>query len=49
VFTALLAVLAVPGVILLIPKFLVLNQLGMYDTYPGWSSRCWSTPRASSS
>ena len=35
VFTALLAVLAVPGVILLIPKFLVLNQLGMYDTYPG--------------
>jgi multiple sugar transport system permease protein len=35
VFTALLAVLAVPGVILLIPKFLVLNQLGMYDSYPG--------------
>ena len=35
VFTTLLAVLAVPGVILLIPKFLVLNQLGMYDTYPG--------------
>jgi multiple sugar transport system permease protein len=34
VFTSLLAVLAVPGVILLIPKFLVLNQLGMYDTYP---------------
>ena len=34
VFTAVLAVLAVPGVILLIPKFLVLNQLGMYDTYP---------------
>jgi multiple sugar transport system permease protein len=33
VFTAILAVLAVPGVILLIPKFLVLNQLQMYDTY----------------
>ena len=33
VFTAILAVMAVPGVILLIPKFLVLNQLGMYDTY----------------
>ena len=32
VFTAILAVMAVPGVILLIPKFLVLNQLGMYDT-----------------
>jgi len=34
VFTALLAVMAVPGVILLIPKFLVLNYLGIYDTYP---------------
>jgi multiple sugar transport system permease protein len=34
VFTALLAVMAVPGVVLLIPKFLVLNYLGMYDTYP---------------
>ncbi|GAA1652092.1 carbohydrate ABC transporter permease [Catellatospora bangladeshensis] len=28
-----LAVMAVPGVVLLIPKFLVLNQLGLYDTY----------------
>jgi multiple sugar transport system permease protein len=34
VFTAILAVLAVPGVILLIPKFLVLNSIGIYDTYP---------------
>ncbi len=34
VFTAILAVLAVPGVILLIPKFLVLNTLGIYNTYP---------------
>jgi len=34
VFSAVLAVLAVPGIILLIPKFLVLNQLGIYDTYP---------------
>jgi multiple sugar transport system permease protein len=33
VFGALIAVMAVPGVVLLIPKFLVLNQLGMYDTY----------------
>jgi multiple sugar transport system permease protein len=33
VFTALLAVMAVPGVVLLIPKFLVLNDLGIYDTY----------------
>jgi multiple sugar transport system permease protein len=33
VFAAILAVMAVPGVVLLIPKFLVLNQLGIYDTY----------------
>jgi len=33
-FTALLAVMAVPGIVLLIPKFLVLNYLGMYNTYP---------------
>ncbi|MDX6257691.1 MAG: multiple sugar transport system permease protein [Frankiales bacterium] len=34
VFGAILAVLAVPGVVLLIPKFLVLNRLGIYDSYP---------------
>ena len=34
IFTAILAVMAVPGVILLIPKFLVLNYIGIYDTYP---------------
>ncbi|WP_229404129.1 carbohydrate ABC transporter permease [Micromonospora sp. NBRC 110038] len=34
-FAAVVAVLAVPGVVLLIPKFLVLNQLGMYDSYAG--------------
>ena len=33
VFTGILAVLAVPGVVLLIPRFLVLNYLGMYNTY----------------
>jgi multiple sugar transport system permease protein len=32
-FAGVIAVLAVPGVVLLIPKFLVLNQLGIYDTY----------------
>jgi len=31
-FTAVLAVMAVPGVVLLIPKFLVLNYLGIYNT-----------------
>lgn len=35
VFLALLAVMSVPGVILLIPKFLVINQLGIYDSYAG--------------
>ncbi|BEP15589.1 carbohydrate ABC transporter permease [Acidothermaceae bacterium B102] len=34
VFGAILAVMAVPGVVLLIPKFLVLNKIGIYDTYP---------------
>jgi multiple sugar transport system permease protein len=34
-FSAVLAVMAVPGVVLLIPKFLVLNQLGLYDAYSG--------------
>jgi multiple sugar transport system permease protein len=32
-FTGLLAVMAVPGIVLLIPKFLVLNDLGIYNTY----------------
>lgn len=32
-FAAIIAVMAVPGVVLFIPKFLVLNQLGMYDSY----------------
>ncbi|MFH5880206.1 carbohydrate ABC transporter permease [Arthrobacter sp. NA-172] len=35
VFAILIGVMAVPGVVLLIPKFLVLNQLGMYDSYSG--------------
>ena len=33
VFGAVLAVMAVPGVALLIPKFLMVNYLGIYDTY----------------
>jgi multiple sugar transport system permease protein len=32
-FAGVIAVMAVPGVVLMIPKFLVLNQLGIYDTY----------------
>lgn len=34
VFTGVLAVMAVPGVVLLIPKFLMLNYLGLYNTFP---------------
>ncbi|SDQ91798.1 carbohydrate ABC transporter permease [Thermostaphylospora chromogena] len=33
VFATVIAVLAVPGVVLLIPKFLVLNQFGIYNSY----------------
>jgi multiple sugar transport system permease protein len=35
VFAALIAIMAVPGVALLIPRFLVLRNIGLYDTYPG--------------
>jgi len=35
VFTALISIMAVPGVVLLIPKFLVIKELGIYDSYPG--------------
>lgn len=35
VFAALLAVMSVPGVALLIPKFLMVNYVGIYDTYAG--------------
>lgn len=35
VFALLVAVMAVPGVVLLIPKFLVVKQLGIYDTFAG--------------
>lgn len=35
IFAAVVAVMAVPTVVLLIPKFLVINQLGIYDSYAG--------------
>jgi len=35
VFALIVAVMAVPTVVLLIPKFLVINQLGMYNSYTG--------------
>ena len=35
VFATVVAVMAVPGVVLFIPKFLVLNQLGIYNSYTG--------------
>jgi multiple sugar transport system permease protein len=34
-FVTIVAVMAVPGVVLLIPKFLIIRQLGIYDTYYG--------------
>lgn len=35
IFALVVGVMAVPGVVLLIPKFLVLNQIGLYDSYAG--------------
>jgi multiple sugar transport system permease protein len=35
IFAGLIAVMAVPSVVLLIPKFLVINELGIYDSYAG--------------
>lgn len=35
VFASLVAVMSVPAVVLLIPKFLVVNYLGIYDSYAG--------------
>jgi multiple sugar transport system permease protein len=35
VFALVVAVMAVPTVVLLIPKFLVINTLGIYDSYTG--------------
>jgi multiple sugar transport system permease protein len=35
IFAGLVAVMSVPNVVLLIPKFLVLNTLSLYDSYPG--------------
>ena len=34
-FLFFIGVLAVPGVVLLIPRFLILQQLGLYDSYAG--------------
>ena len=35
IFSTLIAIMAVPNVVLLIPRFLILKQFGMYDTYAG--------------
>lgn len=35
VFAAVVAVMAVPGVVLLIPRFLMLKELGLYDSFGG--------------
>lgn len=35
VFAMLIAVMSVPGVVLLIPKFLVIKEIGIYDSYAG--------------
>jgi multiple sugar transport system permease protein len=35
VFAGLIAIMSVPSVVLLIPKFLVLNSIGLYNSYAG--------------
>ena len=35
IFAGVVAVMAVPAVVLLIPRFLILKQLGLYDSYAG--------------
>ncbi len=35
IFALVVAVMAVPSVVLLIPRFLILKELGLYDTYAG--------------
>jgi multiple sugar transport system permease protein len=35
VFAAILAIMSVPNVVLLIPRFLILKELGMFNTYAG--------------
>jgi multiple sugar transport system permease protein len=35
IFAGLIAIMAVPSVVLLIPKFLVLNSIGLYNSYAG--------------
>ncbi len=35
VFAVFIAVMSVPGVVLLIPRFLILKQLGLYDSFAG--------------
>lgn len=35
IYAGLIAVMAVPGVVLLIPKFLVIKEFGIYDSYLG--------------
>ncbi|MCL1899372.1 MAG: carbohydrate ABC transporter permease [Promicromonosporaceae bacterium] len=35
VFSFIVGIMAVPGVVLLIPRFLVINQVGIYDTFAG--------------
>ncbi len=35
VFLAILGTMMIPGIVMLIPMFIILKQLGMIDTYPG--------------
>jgi multiple sugar transport system permease protein len=38
IFSALLALLAIPAILLLVPRYLLINAVGLTDTYPGLMS-----------
>ena len=49
VFGLFIAVMTVPSVVLMIPRFLLIKELGMFDTYFGMILPCSWTRRESSS
>ncbi len=49
VFGLFIAVMTVPSLVLMIPRFLLIKELGMFDTYFGMILPCSWTRRESSS
>ncbi len=47
-FVVVLATLMIPFQVRVIPLYVLACDLGLLNTYPGWSCRLWSTPSGSS-